>query len=620
MQEPLARIRCASSFEDVSLAIRSAEFSNLDSRTILLTARKLAKMPKPAPSVRLALLGTHTFPPFEDYFHVRAAASARVAECWIGSYGQYMQAVSPPADELRAFQPDVVLLSAQLSALAPSVVHDFGKLSATDADAERRRILDHLLEWADLAKQATDGTILMCNFPRPRYPVLGVADAKHQPSEAAFYLRLNLELLEALRAESRVGILDLDEAVAGFGSDRAWAHRMHYISRQPWQPGLCLALARDLWRQVIAAKGWARKCLVLDLDNTLWGGVAGEDGPMGLKVGPGDPVGEAFADFQHEVRALTARGVVLAVASKNNPGDVDAVFEQRKDMPLRKEDFSIMQVGWDTKVQALETIAATLNIGIDSLVFLDDNPAERAMVRGALPQVLVPDLPDSPALYSSFLRHQGWFERPRVTAEDIAKTRQYTEQAERAVLRRSAGSLEKYLADLATEVEIAVASPVDVPRVQQLFTKTNQFNVTTRRYSVGEVERFLRSPEHLLCVANARDRYGELGLIGVFLLRFDTTDAEIDSFLVSCRALGRGIETVIMNALKLEAKRQRPQGALLASFIPSARNAPARGFYEAQGLAPSSVGADGEANFRTPMAEIDTIEVPHIQATWKTRN
>jgi hypothetical protein len=191
MSDALTQIRAATTFEDVAAAVRRAEFSNLDSRTVLHTARKLERLKKPAPSVRVALVGTHTFQPFDDYLRVRAAASARVAECWIGEYGQYMQAVAPTATELPDFAPDILVLSAQLSALSPRVVQDFGSLTADEVDAERRRVLDHVLEWTSLARQAIRGSILLCNFPRPRHAMLGVADVKREPSELEFYLRLN---------------------------------------------------------------------------------------------------------------------------------------------------------------------------------------------------------------------------------------------------------------------------------------------------------------------------------------------------------------------------------------------------------------------------------------------
>ena len=621
MKRTFDEIRGADSLQALSAAVRRAEFSNLDSREIAAAVHKLHSLPVAEPSVRIALVGTHTFAPLQDYLSVRAAASGRVIDFWVGPYGQYMQPVSSPATELHEFRPDIILLSAQIQSLAPRVVNEFASLSELEADSERRRIIEHLLEWASLAVKATDAMVLICNFPRPRYTTFGIADAKRLPSEAAFYLRLNLELLETLRSEMRIGLLDLANAVAGFGGDRAWAHRMYYLSKQPWTPGVCTSVTRDLWRQVIAVKGWARKCLVLDLDNTLWGGVVGEDGPHGIKIDPGDPEGEAYADFQRTVRSLKARGVLLAIASKNNVEDVDAVFEQRPEMPLQKEDFAAMEVGWHSKVQSLQSIAATLNIGVDSLVFLDDDSAERAMVRGALPDVFVPELPDDPAYYASFLKKQGWFEKSSVTEEDVTRSRQYQAQAKRAALGRAIGNLDRYLNDLRTRVSIRRARPEDLARVHQLFTKTNQFNVTTKRYSLGEVEGFARSDQHILGVATSKDRFGDLGLIGVFLLEITGSNVEVDSLLLSCRALGRGVETVVMNAIKEEARRALEGGLLLARFVPTRKNAPASGFFESQGLEAIGGGEDGEVKFQASIPALKPVEVSHIEVdhdSWKS--
>ena len=606
-------IRGAGTFRALSEAVRRTEFSNLNTREIAAVVRKLPTLERPEPSVRIALLGTHTISPLPDYLSARAVASGRVIEYWTGPYGQYMQPVSPPAPELREFQPDIILLSAQMRSISPRVAFEFASLTEQDADSERRRILNHLLEWAELAAEATHATVLVCNFPRPRYTTFGIADAKRVPSEAAFYLRLNLELLEALRRHARIGLLDLGNSVAGFGGDRAWADRMYYLSKQPWEPGLCISVSRDLWRHVIAVKGWARKCLVLDLDNTLWGGVVGEEGPLGIKIEPGDPEGEAFADFQRAVRAVKARGILLAVASKNNPEEVDAVFEQRPEMPLRKEDFAIMKVGWGSKVHSLEAIAESLNIGTDSLVFLDDDPSERAIVRGAMPEVFVPELPSDPAHFASFLKRQGWFEKSSLTQEDLNKTGQYKAQADRAAFSRTIRNIDRYLAELETVVEVRRARPADIERIHQLVTKTNQFNVTTPRYSIGELEAFAESQSHVLGVAGARDRFGDFGLIGVYLLEVTGRNVEIEALLLSCRALGRGIETVVMNAIKKEARQAgTDEGLLLARFVPTRKNAPAREYFESQGLKAIDGEPGGETRYQLPIADLADIEVPHV--------
>jgi len=615
MKELSGRIRGAESFEALSDALRCHEVTKLEPRDVVAVARKLAKLNGPPESARIALLGTHTLEPLSDYLKVRALSNRRTVDCWVAPYGQYMQAVCPPADDLARFNPDIVLLSAELRALSPRVTGDFASLSSAEAAAERQRLVQHLVEWADLATQRTRAVALVCNFPRPFNPSFGVADSKRDPSEGEFYLRLNLDLLDALRGRERISLFDLDAIVAACGGDNAWTHRLYYLAKQPWQHGLSATVARELWRHVVAAKGWARKCLVLDLDNTLWGGVIGEDGPQGLRVGPGDAEGEAYEDFQRVVRGLKARGVVLAVASKNNVEDVDAAFQERSDMPLRKDDFAIMEIGWHDKAESIQNIAATLDIGTDSLVFLDDNPAERALVRGSLPEVLVPDLPEDPALYAQFLRLQPWFEKARVTEEDVGKTRQYKEQAQRAALRAGTGSMERYLADLATEVQVWRARLENVARVQQLFSKTNQFNVTTRRYGLGEVEGFIRSDQWRLCIASAKDRFGEFGIIGVYLIELRGENVGVDSFLLSCRALGRGIESAFMNALKQDARRWRPNGMLTASFVPTRKNAPAKGFFDAQGFVAVETHEDGRVDYAAPISDLTDIPVPHIRVT-----
>jgi FkbH-like protein len=615
MNELSPRIRSASDFQALAEAVAPHEITALEPRDVAAAARKLAKLERPEPAVRIALLGTHTLDPLCDYLQVCGLREHRVVQCWVAPYGQYMQAVFPPADELARFDPDIVLLSAEMRGLSPRVPGDFASLSQDETDTERERLVRHLSEWAGLASQATRATILVANFPRPFRGSLGIADSKRTPSEAAFYLKLNLDLLEALRSRERVSLFDLDAIVSAFGGDRGWAPRTYFLAKQPWSPGLTALVARETWRHVIAAKGWVRKCLVVDLDNTIWGGVVGEDGPAGLRIGQGEADGEAFAEFQRTIRGLKARGVVLAVASKNNPEDVEAAFAERPEMPLGKDDFTVMEIGWHEKAASIRNIAATLDIGIDSLVFLDDNPAERAMVRGALPEVLVPDLPDDPALYAEFLRQQLWFEKPRVTEEDVAKARQYQDQAQRAALRAEAGDMERFLADLGTEVRIWEARPENVARVQQLYAKTNQFNVTTPRYSLGEVESFVRSTDHSLCIVSARDRFGDLGIIGVYLLEHRGQNISIDSFLMSCRALGRGIETAFMNALKDDARRRQPDGILTATFVPTRKNAPARGFFETQGLVPAATGDDGRVTYEAAVPELVPIPVPHIRVT-----
>ena len=311
----------------------------------------------------------------------------------------------------------------------------------------------------------------------------------------------------------------------------------------------------------------------------------GESGVHGVKVGHGDGEGEAFYDFQQAILALKNRGILLAICSKNNPEDVNELFEQRTDMPLKLEDFSAMEISWDMKHDGLEQIARQLNIGLDSLVFIDDNPAECELIRQMLPQVDVILLPPDPSTYPSVLASIHGFDKAVVTSEDRDKTRQYAENTNRAQHQASFDNIESYLESLQTEIPIVSAGENEKMRIHQLFSKTNQFNVTTRRYSMAEVEDMMERPHFDFYTIQARDRFGDLGIIGLCVIEdAGNGEAFIDSFILSCRAMGRGIETAMLNYIKEEYIGRMTFDRLRALFIPTAKNKPAVNFYTEQGF------------------------------------
>jgi FkbH-like protein len=427
-------------------------------------------------------------------------------------------------------------------------------------------------------------TLLIANFPLPSQPAFGIADLNAEYGETEFHLDLNLDLLRRFKGLPRVQVFDAERLASRFGKERLVDRRMYYLAKMEWSPAFLGCVAGELVRHARAAQGRTRKCLVLDLDNTLWGGVVGEDGPAGVKIGPGDPEGEAFLDLQHRLKALQAQGVLLAVCSKNNPGDVHELFESRPEMPLKLSDFAAVEVSWEPKHEGLKKIAAALNLGTDSLVFMDDNPAETSLIAQMLPEVKTVLLPPDPAEYAAFVERLTDFERTAVLEEDARKTSQYRENRQRQELQAAAGDLATYLASLRTELAIGRARRDDLPRVHQLFTKTNQFNLTTQRYTPAEVERFIGSPICELWVARARDRFGELGTIGAILLKRDGRVVYVDSFLMSCRAMGRGIETALMNHLKHRLLDEPGHLELRGRYLPTAKNKPVETFYEDQGF------------------------------------
>jgi FkbH-like protein len=567
----------------------------LSSTEIALLNRAAERLAFPF-GLRFAYAGTHSMDPLPACLRARAVGLGIGVTDFVAPYGQYMQQLLGEQTELSAFDPDVLFISCAMRQLAPRIHNAFETLSQDELIAERDRILAHVTEVAELAASRLGATVLVGNFPRPGQPALGVADAKRELGETEFYLTLNLELARRFRGSDRIHVVDLDRLVGGLRLDAT--EPMYFLAKTVWSPDQANHIAQELLRYVIAATGRTRKCLVVDLDNTLWGGVAGEDGPAGVRVGQGSPDAEAFESFQYAVRALRGRGIILAICSKNNPEDALAVFAARDQMPLKLEDFAAREISWDNKATGLLNLAATLNIGVDSLVFVDDNPAERAAVRAALPGVTVLKMPTDPADYASYLRAQPLFDKLRVSADDLARLADYGSQQVRERLRLETGNLEDYLQGLGTKVHVRPAQPADLARVHELFNKTNQFNLTTQRYSLAEVERFLADPGYLLGVASATDNFGAMGTIGVFLAEVQDGVARLDSFLMSCRALGRAIETAVMNCVKRELLENFDCRQMHARFIPTRKNAPAKDFLAAEGFQLEGTAEDGTESYR----------------------
>lgn len=380
--------------------------------------------------------------------------------------------------------------------------------------------------------------------------------------------------------------VDLEQVSGLLGRGAFYEPRQYFWTRQPFSTAGLQALSEHLLAGVRALAGGPKKVLVLDLDNTLWGGVVGETGPLGIALGE-SPDGEAFRSFQQYVKGLAQRGTVLAVASKNNPADAREPFEKNPDMLLKLEDFAAFDASWDPKGLALQRIAATLNLGLDSFVFFDDNPAEREQIRQALPEVEVVLVPEDPAEYVRALAAGLWFESARQTLEDRQRSRQYAVERQRRDLERSFGSMEDYLRSLEMRARVAALEEADLQRVVQLLGKTNQFNLTTRRHGEPEVRRIVDEQRGLAFTLRLEDRFGDSGLVGL-VLGAPVADAEVptlrvDTWLMSCRVIGRTLEhltlrVLVDRALALGYRR------LVGEYIPTKKNALVARLYDDLGF------------------------------------
>lgn len=542
-----------------------------------------AQLPPAARRVKVAVLGSYTTTQFAALLPLacaRAGLDVEVHEC---GYGQYRRELLDPDSDLHAFDPDVVVLA----------VHE-GEvdLPATSEDPEAA-VEAELARWTSLWDQARErlgARVVQHNVVVPSDVALGHL-AVRTPGSRHSMLRRFDERLGELAGSPAHGVAVVDcERLAGEVGKRTWTDpRYVHAAKQAVSLGCVPLLARHTAAVIGAQFGLARKCLVLDLDGTLWGGVLGEVGPHGITVGHG-AAGEAFSAFQRHVLALKDKGVVLAVCSKNDEDLVREAFETNPDLLVRLEDVAVLRAGWQDKPTVVREIAATLGIGEDALVLVDDNPAEREAVRQLVPAVDVVALPAEPADYVAALAAYPFFETDALTAEDAARTAQYRARAQAAAHRESAGSLTDYLLGLDMRAEIAPLGPQNVERVAQLLGKTNQFNLTTRRHSRADVEGFAVDPDWTAQVVRVRDRFADHGVVGVLLAHRvpgpDGDVLDVDSWLLSCRVIGRTLEDEMALEL-LATARALGCTRVRGTHVPSAKNSQVAGLYARLGFAPA---------------------------------
>jgi len=392
-------------------------------------------------------------------------------------------------------------------------------------------------------------------------------------AEDPLYLSItgfNEELRALARAYAKVSICDTDRLMRAWGEHGARDMRALYAFDAPFSKNFSLHLARELVSYLLALRGRAKKCLVVDLDNTLWGGVVGEVGIEGIALGPGYP-GLAYQSFQAVLLSYWRRGVVLAIASRNNAEDVDAVFTSHPHMLLRKEHFGSIQVNWRRKSEQLHAIAEEINIGLDSLVFLDDDAANREEVKMALPMVTVPDLAPRPEEYARQVLSFTYFNQISLTDEDRAKGKMYSEERQRKEVIAESG--DAYLAKLGIVITLTENKPEDLERLAQLSQKTNQCNLTTRRYSRADLEQMIAGGASVFG-ASVEDRFGKYGTVVLAVVRFNP-EPELDTFLMSCRVMGRSVEYRVLDRI-FELLRGRGHARVKAAYVKTAKNEPVR--------------------------------------------
>ena len=413
--------------------------------------------------------------------------------------------------------------------------------------------------------------------------------------------RYNYTLLDAEKRYPNVRLLDITEFTRQYPSDELIDWKYWFISQMGMNPRLAKPFQVWFNRKIDQINLKRKKCLVLDLDNTIWGGILGEDGMEGIQIS-GDYPGKAFHYFQEVLLELEQNGVILTICSKNNESDVLEVFEKNPFIVLRKEHFSTWRINWNDKATNIREIAGELNIGLDSFVFVDDNPSERELIRQALPMVAVPDFPEQPYNLPSFCKSlvENYFRVYAITNEDKEKTAQYKANAQRSLSQKSFTDMESFIESLKIRIDIEQANQFNIPRIAQMTQKTNQFNLTTKRYTEADILSHLNDGWKVYCMS-VSDRFGDNGITGCILINHN----EIDSLLLSCRILGKGIEYAFLNKVMALLKEEGVK-TLTARFIPSPKNSQVKDFYESCGF---TLLNETDTSEKIYSINLDTVEL-----------
>ena len=412
----------------------------------------------------------------------------------------------------------------------------------------------------------------------------GLLDLNPSAGISILLMKMNLRLAEAAQNDPRVQVFDSARWPAMVG-ERAFDSRLWYLTKTPYVVDVFRQAARDFAAALRALEGGARKLLILDLDNTLWGGVVGDLGWQKLRLGGHDATGEAYRDFQSLLKGLMNRGVLLAIVSKNDEAIALEAIKSHPEMVLELSHFAGWRINWKDKAENIADLVAELNLGLDSAVFIDDNPAERARVREALPQIFVPDWPANPLYYPAALRALDCFDAPFVSDEDRNRTKMYVSERERRDAQERVQSLDQWLETLNLTVTVEQLGQGNLERTLQLLNKTNQMNLRTRRLSSAELATWAGAADHRMLVFRVSDRFGDYGLVGIgsFELDRESDVAHLVDFVLSCRVMGRQVEQTMLGVL---AQHARTMGArrMLAEYLATARNKPCRAFLENSGL------------------------------------
>ena len=523
--------------------------------------------------IKIGLLSSFTINGLEETLRVLSFENEIDCRTYLGNYNQYNQNILDEESDLYKFNPDFTILVIDTRSI-------FGDLFFSPYTVSSKERMDYvnnrITEMKNLIEtfiKKSQSKLIFSTLTNPTYSPYGIYETKTDFGLQEMIARFNEELINSYKDNSLVFIYDLNQFVTKFGEENIFDYKQYFLGDVKISTNYIPSLANELMGYVKATLGLNKKCIVLDLDNTLWGGIIGEDGYNGISLGD-TPSGKAFVEFQKILLSLQQRGIILAINSKNNKDDAIEVIRNHPNMILSEENFACIKINWNDKASNMKEISNELNIGLESMVFFDDDPVNRELIRSTIPQVLTPEIPKDPSQYPVVIKNLNVFHVLSITDEDTKRGEMYQQQRKRTELNQKSQNLGEFLEQLDIKVKIKPASEFTLPRISQLTLKTNQFNLTTKRYQEEDIRNFSDSPDKIVECAQVIDKFGDNGITGVYIVNKDNNkEWSIDTLLLSCRIIGRGVEDGILDHIINQA-RSAGVSRIRAKYIPSKKNKP----------------------------------------------
>ena len=532
--------------------------------------------------IRIAFVGSFTLNGFEETIQVQCNDEKINCITYNSPYNQFNQEILDENSNLYKFKPDIIFLLIDNRTILEKSFY----FSNINSENEKKKYTDEKFnEINNLIKTFTKKShskIIIANFVIPTYTPLGIYESKIEYGIKEIIFELNKKLKELSRNIDSCYVYDFNSFVTKFGEKNILDYKKMNYGDIKINFDVIPYLIYEFLGYVKPILGLNKKCIVLDLDNTLWGNIIGEDGFEGIKLGP-YPEGRSFVEFQKVIKSLSENGIILAINSKNNQEDAMKAINEHPHMILREKDFSCIKINWNDKISNMREISNELNIGLDSIVFFDDDPVNRELLRMSIPEINTVELPKDPSTYAQILRNLNDFNTLKITKDDTHRKIMYKQEQNRQKLESSTENLNEYLKKLDIKIKIKLDDKFSISRISQLILKTNQFNLTTKRYQEEQIKEFVKDETMIVGCSEIEDKFGENGITNVFIIKTKPNEWIIDTFLLSCRIMGRGIEEGIIGKI-LEIAKNKGIEKITATFIPTEKNKPAENFLKNYGF------------------------------------